>query len=226
MIDAPALAGPHHVLNVLGAERDHAADRAGAVDVRGRAAHDIDAADQFGIEEERAVGVVAGALVILPRAIDDDGDAAEILQAADVDRRSTDRRRDPGTTRRAHCRKMSDSRFGCRPWICSSVTTLTGASASMARSSVFEAATVMVSSDCTGVAPICARAFSTGAAAACASCRLRGLRLACFCFCRSDAPAASAPAVCAKPASAKRQHQRKYRHAQNQGARTPSPVSH
>ena len=77
--------GPHDVLDVLGAERDHAADRAGAVDVRGRAAHDIDAADQFRIEEERAVGVVAGALVVLPRAVDDDRDAAEILQAADVD---------------------------------------------------------------------------------------------------------------------------------------------
>ena len=58
---------------------------------------------------------------------------------------------------------MPDSRFGCRPWICSSVTTLTGASASIARSSVFEAATVIVSSDCTGAAPICARAFIAGA---------------------------------------------------------------
>ena len=54
---------------------------------------------------------------------------------------------------------MSDSRFGCSPWICSSVTTLTGASASIARSSVFDAATVMVSSDCTGAPPACARAF-------------------------------------------------------------------
>ena len=60
---------------------------------------------------------------------------------------------------------MSDSRFGCSPWICSSVTTLTGASASIARSSVFEAATVIVSSDCTGVLPICAIAFLTGAGA-------------------------------------------------------------
>ena len=64
---------------------------------------------------------------------------------------------------------MPDSRFGCRPWICSSVTTLTGASASIARSSVLVAATVMVSSDCTGVPPICARAFMPGAVA-CASC--------------------------------------------------------
>ncbi len=90
-------------------------------------------------------------------------------------------------------------RFGCRPWICSSVTTETGASASMARSSVLVAATVMVSSDCTGVPPICARAFITGAEA-CASCSgLAGLRLACFCFFCSDAlPAASASAACVK----------------------------
>ena len=63
--------GRTHVVDVLGAERHHAADRAGAVDVGGRAAHDIDAADQFGIEEERAVGVVAGALIVLSRAVDD-----------------------------------------------------------------------------------------------------------------------------------------------------------
>ncbi len=84
-IDAPALARAHHVVDVLGAERDHTADGAGAVDVRGRAAHHVDAADQFGIEKERAVAVVAGALVVLPRAVDDDGNAAEILQAANVD---------------------------------------------------------------------------------------------------------------------------------------------
>ena len=42
--------------------------------------------DQFRLEEERAVGVVAGALEILPRAVDHDRDAAEVLQAADVDR--------------------------------------------------------------------------------------------------------------------------------------------
>ena len=84
-VDAPALARAHDIVDVLGAERDHAADRAGAVDVRGRPAHHIDAADQLRIEEERAVGVVSGALVVLSRAVDDDRDAAEILQAADVD---------------------------------------------------------------------------------------------------------------------------------------------
>ena len=61
----------------------------------------------------------------------------------------------------------------CRPWISSSVTTETGASASMARSSVFEAATVMVSSDCTGARPICALAFRTAADGACACAALR-----------------------------------------------------
>src|SRR6185295_1438288 len=84
-VDAPALARAHDIVDVLGAERDHAADRAGAVDVRGRAPHHVDAADQFGIEEERAVGVVPAALVVLPRTVDHDRDAAEILQAADVD---------------------------------------------------------------------------------------------------------------------------------------------
>jgi hypothetical protein len=92
---------------------------------------------------------------------------------------------------------MSERRFGCSPWIFSSVTTLTGASASMARSSVFEAATVIVSSDCTGTAPICARAFMTGAAAACCSgFGFAGLRR--DCFCRSDEPLAEdVSAVCA-----------------------------
>src|SRR5436190_10112402 len=84
-VDTPSLAGAHDLLHVLGTERHQAADRAGAVDVGGRAAHHVDAADQLGIEEERAVGVVSGALVILPRAIDHDGDTAEILQASDID---------------------------------------------------------------------------------------------------------------------------------------------
>ena len=84
-IDAPALTGPQHVLNILGTERSDAADRAGAVDVRRRSTDHVDAADQFGIEEERAVGVVARALVVLPGAVDDHGDAAEILQAANID---------------------------------------------------------------------------------------------------------------------------------------------
>ncbi len=51
-IDAPALAGTNDVVDILGAERDHAADRAGAVDVGRRAAHDIDTPDQLRIEEE------------------------------------------------------------------------------------------------------------------------------------------------------------------------------
>ena len=90
--------------------------------------------------------------------------------------------------------------LACRPWICSSVTTLTGASASIARSSVFEAATVIVSSDCTGAAPICARAFMTGAA--CASCcGLAGWRLDCFCFfCSAVRVTASASSACVNAA--------------------------
>ena len=85
-VDTPALAGTQHILDILGAERHHAADRAGAVDVGGRAAHDIDAADELWIEEEGTVGIVSGALVILPRTVDDHGDTTEILQAANVDR--------------------------------------------------------------------------------------------------------------------------------------------
>ncbi|MGY4318526.1 hypothetical protein ACVWW1_007853 [Bradyrhizobium sp. JR3.5] len=78
------------------------------------------------------------------------------------------------------------------------MTELTGASASIARSSVLDATAVMVSSDCTGTAPICARAFIAGDAAACGSAAGFGLRLACFG--RSVAGrAADASAVCAKP---------------------------
>nr|WP_224783553.1 hypothetical protein [Neisseria flavescens] len=55
-----------------------------------------------------------------------------------------------------------------------------------------------MSSDCTGTAPICARAFATGCAAACCSAAGFGLRLACFG--RSVAGrAAEASDVCAKP---------------------------
>src|SRR5882762_4172409 len=97
---------------------------------------------------------------------------------------------------------MSESRFGCRPWICSSVTTLTGASASIARSSVFDAATVMVSSDCTGVAPLCARAFMTGEDACWFGCGFAGFRLACF-GCSDGACPACVSAVCARPAPAR-----------------------
>jgi hypothetical protein len=90
-----------------------------------------------------------------------------------------------------------------RPWICSSVTTLTGASASMARSSVFEAATVMVSSDWTGVPPIWAYALRTGARSACAASTFFGFGLRLYCFCRSVGPLTpSVTAPCAKPASA------------------------
>ena len=85
-VHTPALARAHDVFDILGAERSHAADRTGAVDVRGRSAHDVDSADQFGIKEERAVREMAGALIVLPRTIDHHGDAAEILQAADIDR--------------------------------------------------------------------------------------------------------------------------------------------
>jgi hypothetical protein len=48
--------------------------------------NDVDAGDQFGVEEERAVREMPGALIILPRTIDHHGDATEILQAADIDR--------------------------------------------------------------------------------------------------------------------------------------------
>ena len=85
-IDAPALAGTHHVIDVLGAERHHAADRARAKDVGARAAHHIDAADQFRIQEERTLGMMAGALIVLARAIDHHGDPAKILQTANVNR--------------------------------------------------------------------------------------------------------------------------------------------
>ena len=51
----------------------------------------------------------------------------------------------------------------------------------MARSSVFDADTVIASSDCTGTLPICARAFMTGAAWA-SCCGAAGLRFDCFCF--------------------------------------------
>src|SRR5690349_20161857 len=92
---------------------------------------------------------------------------------------------------------MPDSRFGCRPWICSSVTTETGASASIAFSSVFEAATVMVSSDCTALEPACAFAFMTAAEGACACCSgCAGFFLACFGFFCSVARAESVSAVC------------------------------
>ena len=82
---APALAGLDDVFDVLGAERHHAADRAGAVDVGDRPAHDVDRREHLRLEIEHPVGVVAGALEVLPRAVDQHGDAPEILQAANVD---------------------------------------------------------------------------------------------------------------------------------------------
>ena len=83
----PALAGLEHVLDILGSERRDAADRAGSEDVGDRTADDVDRADQLGLEVEHAVRVVAGALEVLPGAVDQHVDAAEILQAANVDRR-------------------------------------------------------------------------------------------------------------------------------------------
>ena len=83
---APAFADLEHILDVLGAERRDTADRAGAKHVGHRPANDVDAADELRLEIEDAVGVVAAALEILPRAVDDDVDAAEILEAADIDR--------------------------------------------------------------------------------------------------------------------------------------------
>lgn len=85
-VHTPAFARANDILDVLGAKRCHAADRTGAIDVGGGTTDDIDAADQFGVEEKRAVGEVPRALVVLPRTIDNDDDAAEVLQAADVDR--------------------------------------------------------------------------------------------------------------------------------------------
>ena len=83
---APAFADPEHILDVLGAERRDTTNRAGAEHVGHRPANDVDAADELRLEIEDAVGVVAAALEILPRAVDDDVDAAEVLKAADIDR--------------------------------------------------------------------------------------------------------------------------------------------
>ena len=85
---APALAGPQDVVGVLGGERHHAADGAGAVDVGDRAAHHLRLGEHLRIEIELAVGAVAGALEVLAGAVDDHRDAAEILQAANIDRRT------------------------------------------------------------------------------------------------------------------------------------------
>ena len=73
----------------------------------------------------------------------------------------------------------------------------TGANASIARSSVFVAATVMVSSACTVGAPICARALRTGTAI----CRLAtGLRFGCLGGCDNLTASEATVACCATPA--------------------------
>ena len=82
---APLLMRSDDVLDVPCAELDHAADGATAVDVRCRATHHVDAADHRRIDIELAVGVMARALEILARAVDQHGDTAEILQASDID---------------------------------------------------------------------------------------------------------------------------------------------
>jgi len=66
---AGGLAGGQQVLGPLGAELDHAAGAAAAVERRGRAAQDLHLAEQAGIDEEAAV--VAG-LEVLPRPVDED----------------------------------------------------------------------------------------------------------------------------------------------------------
>src|SRR5882724_12667638 len=60
----------------------------------------------------------------------------------------------------------------------------------------------MVSSDCTGVAPLCARAFMTGEDACWFGCGFAGFRLACF-GCSDEARPACVSAVCARPAPAR-----------------------
>jgi len=87
----------------------------------------------------------------------------------------------PETTRRGYAVEDIRQRVRLQPWICSS-TQNTGASASIARSSVFEAATGIVSSDFTA-APQPARAHSSPAAVALRIlCGLACWRFGCFCF--------------------------------------------
>ena len=86
LADAVALVRGEDVVDRRGAEQDNAADGARAVDGRDRAARDVDAADEFGIEEEAPVGAVSRGLEILPGAVDEHVDPPEILQAANVDR--------------------------------------------------------------------------------------------------------------------------------------------
>ncbi len=80
------LVGLENVVDILGADRDDAADRAGAVDVGDRAADDVDLPHELGVEVKLAVRVVAGDLIVLARAIDEYIDASKVLQAANIDR--------------------------------------------------------------------------------------------------------------------------------------------
>ena len=147
----PKFSRPQDIADILGTERNDAADSARAVDIRSRTAHDVHAAEQFRFKEEAAIRVVAAALVVLPCAIDDNGDTSKILQAANIDRRF----RSVAAILKRYTRDIV--KYVRQPFwlqasiIVSSVMTLTGASASMARSCVFDAATVMVSSDWTAV---------------------------------------------------------------------------
>src|SRR5690606_31139369 len=85
--NAPALARLEDVIHILGLKRNHAADRAGAVDVGDRPAYHVHAAQKFRLKIEGAVGIVPGLLKVLTRAVDHHRDASEILQAADIDGR-------------------------------------------------------------------------------------------------------------------------------------------
>jgi hypothetical protein len=85
---AISVAADEDVLDLLGADRHDAADGAGPIDVRHRAAGDIDLRQEFRLEIEFALAAMAGDLEILAGAVDDDGDAAEILEAAEIDARA------------------------------------------------------------------------------------------------------------------------------------------
>jgi hypothetical protein len=75
-----------NVIDIKRAKRHHAADRTGAVGVDDGTAHHIGAREQLGLEINETIGLVAGALEVLPRPVDQHCDPTEILQAADVDR--------------------------------------------------------------------------------------------------------------------------------------------
>src|SRR4029078_5786328 len=71
----PLLVRPQNVLCILRAEIDHAADGAGAINVRNGAAPDIDTGNGVRLDVELAVCGVTGALEVLTRAVDQDSDA-------------------------------------------------------------------------------------------------------------------------------------------------------